>query len=65
MGHDGLVERCRHVVDAFNLGWTAGIKDVGLQDVGVAYVDQLLEPPAKRVLLACRYGDIQRVGDLP
>ena len=64
MGHDRLVQGRSHLVDALDLAWAAGIQDVGLQDVRVAEQDQVMEPPAERVLLAGGDRDVQGIADL-
>ena len=65
MRHHGLVEGGGHVIDALNFARSSRIKNIGLQDVWIPKIDQLLEPPPKRILLPRRYSDIQRIGHLP
>ena len=62
---DGLdAVLARELGDPEHLGDAAAARDVGLDEVDVAALDQLAEAPERRVLLAGRDADVDRVGEL-
>ena len=54
----------RELRDSQQLGDAAAARDVGLDEVDVAALDQLAEAPERRVLLAGGDADVDRVGEL-
>ena len=56
--------RAGELGDAQHLGDAAAARDVGLDEVDVAALDQLAEAPERRVLLAGGDADVDRVGEL-
>ena len=54
----------RKLRDAQQLGDAAAARHVGLHEVDVPALDQLAEAPERRVLLAGRDADVDRVGEL-
>ncbi len=63
MRHDGLVVYLRQVADFEPFGNAARLDEIGVDDVGFAFFDQILDHPAGVALLARHDGDRQGIHD--